>query len=122
MVIKADHDLGTAKLIYLHLPNYFETIAFHCQQAVEKYLKAALIFNDIEYPYSHDLIYLLELLSIKVNIEPGIYKNALSLNEYSVKIGYPNKVIFLSKEELESAIKIAEFFRDFVMQQIGIEN
>jgi HEPN domain-containing protein len=36
---KADHDLGSAKVIYLHLPDYFDTIAFHCQQAVEKYLK-----------------------------------------------------------------------------------
>ena len=30
---KADHDLGSAKVIYLHLPDYFDTIAFHCQQA-----------------------------------------------------------------------------------------
>lgn len=45
---KADHDLGSAKIIHLHLPDYFDTIAFRCQQAVEKYLKALLIFN--EYP------------------------------------------------------------------------
>jgi len=31
---KADHDLGSAKLIFLHIPDYFDTIAFHCQQAV----------------------------------------------------------------------------------------
>lgn len=37
---KAYHDLGSAKIIYLHLPEYFDTIAFHCQQAVEKYIKA----------------------------------------------------------------------------------
>jgi len=24
---KADHDLGSAKVIYLHLPDYFDTIA-----------------------------------------------------------------------------------------------
>ena len=29
---KADRDLSTAKLIYLHLPDYYEMIAFHCQQ------------------------------------------------------------------------------------------
>lgn len=27
---KADHDLGSAKLIFLHIPEYFDTIAFHC--------------------------------------------------------------------------------------------
>ena len=26
---KADHDLGSAKVIYLHLPDYFDTISFH---------------------------------------------------------------------------------------------
>jgi HEPN domain-containing protein len=44
---KADHDLGSAKLIYLHIPKYFDTIAFHCQQATEKYLKAILVFKEI---------------------------------------------------------------------------
>ena len=29
---KADHDLGSAKLIYLHIPQYFDTIAFHCHR------------------------------------------------------------------------------------------
>lgn len=40
---KADHDLGTAKLIFLHISEYFDTIAFHCQQATENYLKAMLL-------------------------------------------------------------------------------
>ena len=32
---KADHDLGTAQVTYLYIPKYRDTIAFHCQQAVE---------------------------------------------------------------------------------------
>jgi hypothetical protein len=30
---KADHDLGTAIVIFSHLPDYSDTLAFHCQQA-----------------------------------------------------------------------------------------
>ncbi len=56
---KADHDLGTAKLIYLHIPEYFDMIAFHCQQATEKYIKAILLFFEIEFERTHNLIYLL---------------------------------------------------------------
>jgi HEPN domain-containing protein len=37
------------------------SIGFHAQQAVEKSLKVALAFNDIEFPYSHDLNGLLRL-------------------------------------------------------------
>lgn len=40
---KADHDLGTAKIVFMHIPEYYDIIAFHCQQAVEKYIKALLI-------------------------------------------------------------------------------
>ena len=37
---KADHDLGTAIVTHKYSPKYKDTIAFHCQQAVEKYLKS----------------------------------------------------------------------------------
>jgi HEPN domain-containing protein len=60
---KADHDFGSAKLIYLHIPEYFDMIAFHCQQATEKYLKAILLFKEIEFDRTHNLIFLLEFLS-----------------------------------------------------------
>lgn len=39
-----DHDLGTAKVTYLHIQEYIDTVKFHCQQAVEKYLKSYLIY------------------------------------------------------------------------------
>ncbi len=35
-IIKGDHDLGTAKITYLYIPEYLDTVTFHCQQAVEK--------------------------------------------------------------------------------------
>lgn len=46
---KAEHDLETAKLIFLHLPDYSDTICFHCQQSAEKFFKAYLIFLGIEF-------------------------------------------------------------------------
>ena len=117
---KADHDLGSAKIIYLHLPEYFDTIAFHCQQSVEKYIKAILIFEKIEFQRSHDLVYLLELLSQKIDIDESKFKNAFTLNNFGVQIRYPNKIIKLTKEELESAILISEEFRVFSNDLIRI--
>ena len=118
---KADHDLGSAKVIYLHLPDYFDTIAFHCQQAAEKYIKAVLFFHGIEFQRSHDLIYLLELLSGKIDINENWYKQAVSLNGFSVQIRYPNTIIKLSKEEIETSIQIADDFRKFAIQLTGID-
>ena len=34
-IVKGDHDLGTTKLTYKHIPEYRDIIGFHCQQAVE---------------------------------------------------------------------------------------
>jgi len=64
-IIKGDHDLGTAQITYLYIPEYLDTVIFHCQQAVEKYLKAYLIFLITPFKFTHDLIYLLDLISEK---------------------------------------------------------
>ena len=116
---KADHDLGSAKIIFKHIPNYFDTIAFHCQQAVEKYIKASLIYFEIEFQKSHDLIYFLELLSIKIEIIQDLFDKAIILNRYSVEIRYPNQIIHLTDDELRTAISIAEEFREFITKTIG---
>jgi HEPN domain-containing protein len=118
---KADHDLGSAKLIFLHLPDYFDTIAFHCQQAVEKYIKALLIFYGIEFQRSHNLIYLLDLLSRKVEIFENRYDKAILLNGFSVQIRYPDNNILLSNEELQTAIEISQDFRDFAIKLLQIK-
>jgi len=119
---KADHDLGSAKIIYLHLPDYFDTIAFHCQQAVEKYIKALLIYRNIEFERSHDLVYLLEILSVDIEISNEKFQKAVLLNGFSVQIRYPNNTVHLTKEELEEAIAIAQEFRDFTVKHIGIKD
>jgi HEPN domain-containing protein len=119
---KADHDLGSAKVIYLHLPDYLDTIAFHCQQAVEKYLKALLIFYQIDFVRTHDLIYLLERISEKVEIDESRFQKAYLLSNFGVQIRYPNKIIKLTKEEIESAIEISQEFRNYVLNMMGISN
>lgn len=116
---KADHDLGSAKVIFLNVPEYYDTIAFHCQQASEKYLKAACVFFEIQPPKSHDLVYLIEVLSTKMTIEDHFYKNAIILNGFSVVIRYPDQTIYMTKEETESAIHIADKFRSLVIHIIN---
>ena len=119
---KADHDLGSAKLIFIHIPDYFDTIAFHCQQAVEKYIKASLIHLDIEFQRTHDLPYLLEVLSRNVDIKPETFDKAILLNGFSVEIRYPDQIINLTEDELKSAISIADDFRQFAVSIIGLNN
>ena len=117
---KGDHDLGSAKLIYLHIPEYFDTIAFHCQQATEKYLKSMLLHYNIEFQRTHNLVYLLDLLSQKLEVSDEIYDKAIVLNGFSVQIRYPDNTLFLTKQELELSIAISDEFRAFAMNIMGI--
>lgn len=117
---KADHDLGTAMLIYSHIPKYTDTLAFHCQQAVEKYLKAYLFYLDIPFKKTHDLIYLLGLISGKEMIDEERYNNVSQLQDYAVEIRYPDSIIELSNEELLHAIDTAKMIRMFILGKMNL--
>ncbi len=119
-IIKGDHDLGTAKITYHHIPEFLDTVTFHCQQAVEKYLKSYLIFLSISFRYTHDLVYLLELI-VQKDTDFEIYFDSVSeLQSYAVEVRYPNETIFLSPEKIEKSIMISKQIRDIVTKKINI--
>jgi len=118
---KADHDLGTAEITWLHIPQYKDTISFHCQQAVEKYLKAYLIFLDFPFKKVHDLTYLLGLIGQKETITNDLYDKAAELEESSVQIRYPDIVIDLSDEDIVNAIAISKEFRQFALSRMNLK-
>ena len=119
-IVKGDHDLGTAKVTYLHIPEYLDTVTFHCQQAVEKYLKAYLIYQNVSFKFTHDLIYLLDLITQKDTDFESHYDSVSELQGYAVEIRYPNESIYLSNEKVETAILIAKTIRDIVTQKTKI--
>ena len=62
-VLKAEHDLTTAAItlkLGTHGPT--DTICFHAQQCVEKYLKALLAWHGVDAPKTHNIKRLLPLL------------------------------------------------------------
>lgn len=117
---KGDHDLGTAKITFMHIPEYLDTVTFHCQQAVEKYLKSYLIFLSTSFRFSHDLVYLLDLITQKDRDFESFYDTVSELQGYAVEIRYPNETIYLSKENVENAIMIAKNVREFVTRKMKI--
>jgi HEPN domain-containing protein len=53
---KAARDLDAAERLSTEGGRLREIVAFHCQQAAEKYLKALLVRNQIEFPKTHDIL------------------------------------------------------------------
>jgi HEPN domain-containing protein len=118
---KADHDLGTAVVIHNHIPDYSDTLSFHCQQSAEKYIKCLLEKYSIKFKKSHDLRYLLDLLNGMLTITSEMYDKAMKLNAFGVEVRYPDVKIVMTIEERKEAIEIARFFRDFLKKNIGFE-
>lgn len=119
-IIKADHDLGTAIVTYLHIPEFKDTVTFHCQQSVEKCLKAYLIYNGINFKFSHDLIYLLELIHTKDNKIDEYFDKIVKLQNYAVEIRYPNEIIYLTDEKVLDAIDTTKLIRKVICGKMNI--
>ena len=85
-----------------------EQICFHAQQAVEKAIKAVLVFRRIAFPLVHDVEELLELTRQGgISVPPSVAE-AGSLTPFAVQARYPGYDEAISSEEVEEAIRLAE--------------
>ncbi|SFQ66676.1 HEPN domain-containing protein [Hymenobacter arizonensis] len=84
----ADRDLETAETLAQHSPHLYESIGFSCQQATEKYLKAALFRYGLPAPFIHDLTSLASGLASKVHFDQDDVSAATILNSFAVKWRY----------------------------------
>ena len=85
---------------------YTSTICFHSQQVVEKYLKAFLIFHDVDFPKTHDVDFLLSECK-KLDEESFIF-DLKSLTEFGVSVRYPDDFYIPGVKETKEYIEIAE--------------
>ncbi len=118
---KADNDLKNAELVLAARDENcpYDTVCFHCQQAVEKYLKAFLVHHDISFPRSHNLSDLVVKCLQVDNSFLSIQRDAEILTPYAVEMCYPDDSYIPSKEETEEAYEIAGRIRDIVLAKMG---
>jgi HEPN domain-containing protein len=89
---------------------------FHCQQAVEKYLKAFLIFHEVEFPRTHNIEYLLEQ-SAKIDTNfSGIDIDELS--DFGVNIRYPDDFYVPEIDEVRFYYDLANRIKSLVLEKI----
>ncbi len=84
-----------------------ENLCFHAQQAVEKTLKAVLVFLEIHYPTTHNIRTLLDFLAERVDI-PHVVEEAAELTGYAVASRYPGNIEPIDETEYRQSIVIAE--------------
>ena len=110
-VRKAEIDFKTASHLCHGDPDFAEGAAFHAQQAAEKYLKAFLVWQQIEFHKTHDIEALLRLAGNVDNAIPEILREAAMLTPYGVDFRYPGDYPVVTRNDAEGALQLADRVR-----------
>ena len=94
-----------------------EGLCFHAQQAVEKVLKALLVSYNLEFPRTHNIGSLLDLLPDTVSI-PSEVEEAAGLTDYAVMTRYPGDTEPVNIDEYKQAICLARTVLEWVQQPL----
>ena len=89
-LLTADRDFEAASTLVSVSPHLYETVGFHCQQATEKYLKAALVASSLPVRFTHDLLALMRALHQAgiVQFDAQELANASVLNDFAAELRY----------------------------------
>jgi HEPN domain-containing protein len=85
---KADEDLNFAASI-IEDSTFYAQICFHFQQAAEKYLKAVIVADDLEFQKIHDLVTLLKICLGRRPALAGLMPDCKLLNRFYTDTRYP---------------------------------
>ncbi len=119
-MIKANNDLQVAEheMRLSADERITEAVCFHCQQAVEKYLKAYLVYRGVDFGKTHNVEFL--LAQCAQYDETFSELDAGNLTYYAVEIRYPDTLYTPSSEEAEESISIARRFKSVVLNKIRL--
>jgi HEPN domain-containing protein len=114
-LFRANEDIAVIEKLFESGPDlYASIICFHAQQAVEKFLKAFLVFHNIDFPKTHDLDFLLlecqKISNVNFDVDLG------SLTDFGVSVRYPDDFYVPDKEETiqfrDIALKVKKIVED----------
>lgn len=83
-----------------------ETRCFHAQQAAEKAIKAVLTVRGVEFPRSHNIGELLDLIPVNLP-RPADLEQAVILTDYAVAARYPGESEPLTADDVAAAAELA---------------
>ena len=117
--IKAENDLITAKNEFNANETITDSICFHSQQSVEKYLKSYLIALQKPIRNTHNITEILRLC-IGIDEEFRSLNFATVLTSYAVEIRYPDDFYIPDIDEAKAAYEMALKVKYFVIKKIEL--
>ena len=118
---KARDDLRVVELLQAFDEYPCTAAAFHCQQAVEKSLKAFLVARHVPFLYRHDLGYLLDLCLVADPEFAALESQIEGLTPYAVEMRYPTDFpLRPTREEVAAFYRQAQTVSEFVQRKLSI--
>jgi HEPN domain-containing protein len=115
---KAEEDLNAAKSLVTYGATFLSTVCFHSQQAAEKCLKAFLTLHQVEFPKTHDIDELLDLIMpIDGKLSESL-RDVIVLPNYGVDVRYPGGLPGVTAIDAQQAIQLADKVRRLVLESL----
>ena len=105
---KADQDTAYAQALRSQDPPLLYPSCFHSQQAAEKYLKAYLPWRQVEFPKTHSIR---EILNLVKTVDEELATDLLpaaALTPYGVEVRSPSNIPDPTRPETEEALSLAK--------------
>jgi len=115
---KARKDLATGEILLREDFEDYENAGFHAQQAAEKFIKAFLVRHQIQFPKSHDIALLRQLVDRVDSRLAEKLATADALTPYGVEFRYPGDLPSVARDEGEKALRLAEHTRALIMESL----
>jgi HEPN domain-containing protein len=116
---RADDDFEFASINLRERKPFYAQICFHFHQAAEKYLKAFVVANELEFRKIHDLPMLLKTCVARDSSFSQLGEAREYLNSFYVETRYPvHWPTALSYEEAQRALHHTEEIRLFVKSKV----
>lgn len=101
----AEDDLRSAEIL-LEQSGVPRASCFHAQQAAEKSIKAIFVFLQVDFPFTHDLNRLRDLLPDGWSVKEE-FPDLATLSAWAVEPRYPGDLIEATRQDAETAVEQA---------------
>jgi len=115
---KAQSDQTAIEILMSSKQYPADAVCFHCQQFVEKLLKAILTKHGIESPKTHDLRRLIQLAEPFVPELSGLSDASDALTIHGVESRYPDDWRQIGPTEMNLAVELSKQFGDILLPKL----
>jgi HEPN domain-containing protein len=99
---------------------HYDSVCFHIQQCIEKYLKALIVYHNMEPPRTHDLFMLIRLLiPVLPELKSWLNEPIAEINVGAVEIRYPGTSV--CREDMLMQLETCYQFRSVLRSYLGLK-